>query len=99
MSDIRQQPIDMIDALTPEQQQRALRLLRSLSSGETEVASEQGDGAMSQPPAAESSAENEDGAELSQEKIDRRMAALDEFIGGVAHGSLAQNIDEELYGK
>jgi len=98
MSDTRQQLIDTIDALTPEQQRRALKLLCSLSSGEEEAAPALGDGAtddrlsfMTEPSAADS-------GEPSQKEIDRRMAALDSFIGGVSHGSLARGIDEELYG-
>lgn len=101
MSDPRQQLIDAIDALTPDEQQRALEVLRALSSGEAgaDTASGRGDGATNQPPATESRDENQGEAEPSQEEIERRLAALDDFIGSVSHGSLADSIDEELYGK
>lgn len=103
MSDPRQQLIDLIDALTPEEQKRALVLLRSLSSGEAasdvNATSGRGDGAMNQSRTSESSAARGEDAEPSQEEIDRKMAALDTFIGGVSHGSLAKDIDEELYGR
>lgn len=100
MSDLRQELINAIDALTPEQQRRMLELLRSLTSGEAgvEALSAHGDGATNQPPATETGVENQDD-ELSQEDINRKVAALDSFIGGVSHGALAQEIDEELYGK
>ena len=106
MPDTRQELIDAIDALTPEQQRRVLDLLRSLTGGEAspDAPAAHGDRATNQPPATESSAndlsdEHEDDSGPLQEEIDRRVAALDSFIGGVSHGSLAQNIDEELYGK
>ena len=100
MSDLRQELIDAIDALTPEQQRRMLELLRSLASGETgaDTPSAHGDGAIHQPPETGSNVENRDD-EPSKEDINRKVAALDSFIGGVSHGALAQDIDEELYGK
>jgi hypothetical protein len=58
-----------------------------------------GDRAANQPSATTSRGEAEEDKEPSQEEIERRLAALDDFIGSVSHGSLADNIDEELYGK
>lgn len=100
MSDPRQQLIDAIDALTPDEQQRALELLRALSSGEAgaDAASGRGDGATNQPPETESRDENRGEAEPSQEEIDRRTAALERLIGSVDAEPFANDIDEELYG-
>ena len=37
-------------------------------------------------------------AETNEEERDPEETPLLDFIGGVEHGSLAQDIDEELYG-
>ena len=37
-------------------------------------------------------------AETNEEERDPKENPLLDFIGGVEHGSLAQDIDEELYG-
>lgn len=105
MSDTRQQLIDAIDTLTPEQQRRVLDLLRSLTGGEVspDAPAAHGDGAANQPLATESSAndlsdEHEDDSEPSQEEINRQSTALDELTGSVDAELFADDIDDELYG-
>ena len=44
-------------------------------------------------------AASEEPSENGQENLDPSENPLRDFIGSVSHGSLAQNIDEDLYGR
>jgi hypothetical protein len=44
-------------------------------------------------------ASDDEASENGREELDPSENPLRDFIGSVSHGSLAQNIDEDLYGR
>jgi hypothetical protein len=97
MPDTRQELIDAVDALTPEQQRRMLAFLRSLSSGDDDAPSAQGDGAVNTPRPAESEIPSEAPASHDQDSGESapEVNARDSVRQAASHSSEAKDVGGE----